>query len=151
MQKKFIAMDELTFLQLEAAGRALKCTAADEVLGLAVQALIEQINKNAVEKSNKVFAEQCEDWQLHPASFEDSNAVFGPPIGKSEDEVASLSAAFIQWGDVPAVLSCWKPTEAQIETIRRTGRLWLAVIGETMPPVCLCSENPLDYEGIELL
>lgn len=144
-------MDEITFLQLEAAGKALKCTAADEVLGLAVQALIEKINNAAVEKSNQVFAEQCEDWQLHPASFEQSNAVFGPPIGKSEEEVASLSAAIIQWGDVPAVLSCWKPTEEQLEAIRRTGRLWLAIMGGTMPPVCLCSENPLAYEGIELL
>jgi hypothetical protein len=44
----------------------------------------------------------------------------------------------------PVVISCWKIEVAELEEIFKTGRIWLTVIGDTMPPVWLEGRRPFD-------
>lgn len=40
------------------------------------------------------------------------------------------------------VISCWKMTREELQTIQKTGRVWLVVLGQTMPPVMILGEKP---------
>lgn len=75
-------------------------------------------------------------------AFDEDNAVLGPPKGKSEEEVHSLSVHKGMMGVSPVVISCWKPTKEELEEINRTGRVWLVVCGNTMPPVMVEGISP---------
>lgn len=78
-----------------------------------------------------------------PSSFAESNCVLGPPEGATEQQIASLSVFRGTLKDTtPIVVSCWKVTQAELEEINRTGRLWLLVIGHTMPPAIVSGTKP---------
>jgi hypothetical protein len=78
-----------------------------------------------------------------PASFDGENAVLGAPGSMSAAECEPLSVRRGVTGEgIPVVVSCWKPTAAELEEINRTGRVWLMVWGVTMPPACVCGERP---------
>lgn len=66
-----------------------------------------------------------------PVTFREANAILGPPAGEEE-------------GVVPLpilrkdgrLVSCWRPSAAELAEILRTGRIWLSVWGDrTQPPV----------------
>lgn len=85
---------------------------------------------------------------MFPASFDESNDALSKPVGMTADECQALSV----WrgpteNGLPVVVSCWKPTAAEIEEIQRTGRIWLMVWGHTMPPVAVCGETPFVKDG----
>lgn len=82
---------------------------------------------------------------MFPASFDESNHVLGKPEDMSHEDCACL-AVFIgeQPNNLPVVVSCWKPTAEELEEINRTGRVWLGIIGHTMPPAWLSGHNPFD-------
>ena len=76
-------------------------------------------------------------------AFDEDNAVLGPPVGCTDQEVYSLSVfRGPNSAGVPVVISCWKPTKEELAEINRTGRVWLVVQGETMPPVHLDGISP---------
>lgn len=72
-----------------------------------------------------------------PAAFEQENAVFDTPEGMSPEEVSPISAWHGLIGDKEFVVTCWKATKEELEEINKTGRVWLLVMGKTMPPVYL--------------
>jgi hypothetical protein len=43
---------------------------------------------------------------------------------------------------VPVVVSCWKVTREELDQIIATGRVWLTVCGETMPPCEVSGTRP---------
>jgi hypothetical protein len=79
-----------------------------------------------------------------PANFDEANGQLGPPEGMSEDECHTLRV----WrgpreGDgAPMVISCWKPTQEELKEIQRTGRVWLWIMGNTMPPAFISGSHP---------
>ena len=82
-----------------------------------------------------------------PTSFDESNMVLNRPPDMTDEQCGPLSV----WvgnvtgpvGDVqPTVVSCYKLTADELEEIRRTGRIWLGVLGNTMPPVWLTTHSP---------
>lgn len=77
------------------------------------------------------------------SGFDQENAVLGAPLGMSADECEPLSVwrGELESG-VPVVISCWKITAEELEEIKRTGRVWLMVMGTTMPPVYLKGVSP---------
>lgn len=84
------------------------------------------------------------------AAFDEDNAVLGPPPGMGEEEVFSLSVFRGPNEDgQPVVVSCWKPTREELEEINRTGRVWLIVMGHTMPPVMLEGIKPFRSAATE--
>lgn len=80
---------------------------------------------------------------MYPSGFDESNAILNPPAGMTADEVAALSIFTGQSADgLPVVITCWKPTLEELLEISETGRVWLTVLGETMPPVALDGFSP---------
>lgn len=81
-----------------------------------------------------------------PTAFDQENCVLSAPPGM-EESVVPLSC----WrgpikGEeaLPCVISCWKPTKEEMAEIQRTGRIWLVILGSTMPPV-----NPQAFSPFE--
>lgn len=77
---------------------------------------------------------------MEACNFEESNQLFGPPKGMTEDEVHTL---YTYKGD-RQVISCWKVTQEELEEIQKTGRVWLIVMGNDMPPVNLSGTFPFE-------
>lgn len=76
-------------------------------------------------------------------AFDEDNCVLGPPPGVSEDDVFSLSVYRGKTDhNQPVVVSCWKPTPEELAEINRTGRVWLMIFGESMPPAMLEGISP---------
>lgn len=76
-----------------------------------------------------------------PASFTESNNFVRAPEGMEED-CEPLSVMQGQVNNYPVVMSCWKLTQEELNEINKTGRVWLLVMGETMPPVKLLGIKP---------
>lgn len=76
-------------------------------------------------------------------SFAESNAVMEKPPDMSAEECAALAVCRTETAEGwPLVISCWKLTKVEQELINQTGRVWLVVVGETMPPVELRVASP---------
>lgn len=71
-------------------------------------------------------------------SFDESNHVLGRPTDMTEAECDPLSV-FV---DGKRVVSCWKLTADELAEVNRTGRVWLMVIGVTMPPALVMGNSP---------
>lgn len=84
---------------------------------------------------------------MEPSSFDESNNVLDRPKGMKEEECGPLSTWHGNWGTLPVVISCWKPTKEELQEINKTGRLWLMVVGHTMSPVALCGMKPSVLEN----
>lgn len=79
-----------------------------------------------------------------PCSFDESNLVLSRPESMGADECEALSVLRTQThSGAPIILSCWKLTTAELAELNRTGRVWLLVYGQTMPPVALTAEKPI--------
>lgn len=89
---------------------------------------------------------------MQAASFPESNHVLDKPPDMSREECDALSVwigpANVKESDksFPVVISCWKLTKEELEEINRTGRVWLYVWGQTMPPVSLAVACPFNRE-----
>lgn len=82
---------------------------------------------------------------MESANFPQSNAHLNSPPGL----VDVCDPVFIHRDvthPISTVISCWKPTQAEIDEIQRTGRVWLRVAGVTMPPVEISGHSPFAKE-----
>lgn len=78
-----------------------------------------------------------------PVGFNEENFLLHPPKG-TEETVEPLSVWIGHTEDgVPLVVSCWKLTIEELETLNRSGRIWLTVMGTGMQPVQLSAFKPL--------
>lgn len=76
-----------------------------------------------------------------PSSFDESNTYLSAPNGMPD--CLPLSC-YIGNDDTkhPVIISCFKLTKEELEEINKTGRVWLTVAGQTMPPVVLSGISP---------
>lgn len=77
---------------------------------------------------------------MSPTGFNDETGVLDAPVQRvgegGADEVMPLSVCQTKTeAGTPVVVSCWRPTQDELNEIARTGRVWLAIMGATMPPV----------------
>lgn len=80
---------------------------------------------------------------MEACSFEESNRVLNRPRGMTAEQCDPLSVWAGECSDgVPRVISCFKLTKEELEEINQTGRVWLFVVGQTMPPVALQTAHP---------
>lgn len=74
---------------------------------------------------------------MTPVAFAEANLELRAPPG-CEGEVATLP---VRRAD-GRLVSCWKPTLAELEEIVTTGLVWLSVWGrETQPPVLVTAHK----------
>lgn len=80
---------------------------------------------------------------MEACSFDESNHVLGRPPGTTAEQCDPLSVWVGKCEDgLPRVISCFKLTKEELQEINRTGRVWLFVMGQTMPPVALQTAHP---------
>lgn len=65
----------------------------------------------------------------------------------TDEECTPLNVCKGYWRDEqgqlnPMVISCWKFTQEELNEINRTKRVWLKVVGATMPPVEIVGIKP---------
>jgi hypothetical protein len=77
------------------------------------------------------------------ANFPESNTVLDKPSDMTHDQCESACVCRTQQEDgTPVVISCWKVTEEELAEIQRTGRVWLMIVGHTMPPAAVMGTSP---------
>lgn len=81
---------------------------------------------------------------MNPVNFKFQNGVLSPPKGM-EEEVVPLPI----FHDGEWTVSCWEVTDAEIEEISKTKRVWLAVQGKTHPPLSIMGLSPLKEQSDE--
>lgn len=71
----------------------------------------------------------------HPSN----NGVLGAPAGWSQAELpcGALPITRTHVGDLPAVVSCWRPSVEELAVLNSGGSIALWVLGASMPPVSL--------------
>lgn len=78
-----------------------------------------------------------------PAGFDEANGILDKPLGMNYDECECLSVLRANYGNgTPVVISCWKLTLEEMAEVQRTGRVWLAIYGVTMPPAIVHGVKP---------
>lgn len=85
---------------------------------------------------------------MQASDFHESNATMDTPRDADPDEVKPLRV----WKGEGAegayqTISCFKPTQDEIDEVQRTGRVWLHILGQGMPPVYLGARNPFTAKG----
>lgn len=60
------------------------------------------------------------------------------------EECNALNVKRFFRGEFCLVVSCWKLTREELEEVNRTGKIWLTVLGASMPPVILDGIKPED-------
>jgi hypothetical protein len=80
-----------------------------------------------------------------PTAFDEENGVLDGPQGTTSDEVGPLSVWRGRFDNgQPCVISCWRPTKEEMEEIQKTGRIWITILGRTMPPILPLGISPFD-------
>lgn len=75
--------------------------------------------------------------------FEESNTLMHPPEGMTADECQVLEVYKGEFEDgKPVVISCWKFTKEELEIVNKTGRIYILVLGESMPPIAPTATDP---------
>lgn len=80
---------------------------------------------------------------MEPTSFDEANTILSPPSGMSLDECSAISA--YKGADCDGrkvVISCYKLESSEVEHLAKGGRLWLHVLGDSMPPVAITTKHP---------
>lgn len=82
---------------------------------------------------------------MEAVSFDQSNGYLSRPSDMTDEECGPLSIARVAYPNgMTGVVSCWKLTVEELAEFQRTGRIWLGVLGGTMPPVWLSAKNPFE-------
>ena len=83
-----------------------------------------------------------------PSGFKESNCVFDKPSNMTYDDCYAIEAlkGTLEGINVPAVITCWKLTQEELDEINKTGRVWLIVYGTGMPPVTISGIKPFRTE-----
>lgn len=85
---------------------------------------------------------------MFPTSFDEAEDVLGRPQGGGHEDVEPLAVCRTYQEDdakTPVVISCWKCTAEELAEINRTGRVWVSVKGQTMPPIAVLGRSPFEY------
>lgn len=78
-----------------------------------------------------------------PVGFEGANFVMLAPASMTPDECSDLPV----FRDPQQIISCWRLSPDEIETINATGVIWLAIIGPGMPPVRVAATGIIQTDG----
>jgi hypothetical protein len=83
---------------------------------------------------------------MQPTDFPESDAELQKPDDMSDDECGRLPVAVgtRHEGKYPCIVSAFKPTDEEIDTLVNGGTIYLHVLGTGMPPVRLSTEIEAD-------
>jgi hypothetical protein len=80
-----------------------------------------------------------------PTTFEGSNFTFTKPKDMTDEQCSDLTVFKGKTEDgFPVIISCWRFSKEDLETIKETGCIYLSINGNCMPPVSLFTESPFE-------
>ncbi len=78
---------------------------------------------------------------MTPVSFPQVNALLNAPVG--QPDVAQLPVARTCHDDgTPAIISCFELSDDELADLVKTKRLWVGIMGHSMPPIALLTKSP---------
>lgn len=87
---------------------------------------------------------------MQPISFPQQNHVLGKPEDMTDDECSPLPTHHynqpIEGKLYPAIISCWKLSPEELEEVQRTGVVWVSILGKTLAPFIVFTQNPFASE-----
>lgn len=85
-----------------------------------------------------------------PARIANCTRVLGAPIGWTPETSGPCRGLPIRDeanGDMPAMVSCWEPTPAELAALNNGGKVYLRIVGAGHPPVMIYALGPADDGG----
>lgn len=81
---------------------------------------------------------------MQPIKFPQANIQYNRPYGMTAEECDPLPACLTgRYEDgLPRIISCFELTPEELVQINQTGKVWLWVTGDAMPPVALTTQDP---------
>ena len=80
---------------------------------------------------------------MKPVDFPEKNFTFTKPSSMTDDQCGSLPVFKGQDANkVPVIISCWELTKDEMDEVAKTGKVYLQIFGNGMPPVYVGAENP---------
>ena len=79
-----------------------------------------------------------------PVSFPESNHVYRNPNGFDTPAFRSPMRIDEDGNQVHTIVSFWKFSKEDLETIEKTGGIYLSVVALKKPPISLATENPFE-------
>lgn len=79
---------------------------------------------------------------MAPQRFPEANGMLGPPAGMPDDQCSTIHVC--KTGEY--IITAWKPTPEELVKLNLGEPVWLYVMGQCMPPVCLVVDNPFEKE-----
>ena len=83
---------------------------------------------------------------MKPIEFPESNIVLNKPDEMTDEECMPLPVCVCRdVDDLPLIISCWKPTPEEWDTLCEQGRIYIAIVSEEYhPPLIVFPGNPFD-------
>ncbi|MBA3900977.1 MAG: hypothetical protein H0X62_12355 [Bacteroidetes bacterium] len=84
---------------------------------------------------------------MKPVEFPQQTVKLGKPQDMTDEQCSSLPVAQIHPnydGQPPQQISCWELSPEDLAEVKRTGKVWLNVIGTTHPPVEITAFSPFN-------
>lgn len=83
---------------------------------------------------------------MKPIEFPEANTVLNKPDEMTDEECMPLPVCVCRDSeDLPLIISCWEPTPEEWDTLRKQGRIYIAIVSEEYhPPLILFPGNPFD-------
>lgn len=84
-----------------------------------------------------------------PTGFTHENVVLAAPPGLEMAGISSLSVhkTVDPVTQLPMAVTCWKMTKSEVDTVTRTGRVWVSLLGPTIPPLLVTGVSPFTNTG----
>lgn len=83
---------------------------------------------------------------MKPIEFPEANTVLNKPDEMTDEECMPLPVCVCRDSeDLPLIISCWEPTAEEWDTLRKQGRIYIAIVSEEYhPPLIVFPGNPFD-------
>lgn len=83
---------------------------------------------------------------MQPIEFPEQNKVFKAPEGMDNCSDLPVCECIDFNFNTPVIISKWKLTPEELQKVNETGEIWLSVVGQGMPPVCLMVDYPFIFK-----
>lgn len=87
---------------------------------------------------------------MQGVDFPQANFTFGKPSSATDEQCGSLRVykgvdRSLDW---PVVVSCWQLSPEELEQVQQTGKIYIRMYTEIIPPIGVDTVNPVGVDGV---
>lgn len=87
-----------------------------------------------------------------PTSFKETNQLLGAGNNPGTGDLPiARSLMDIEGKPVPCIVSCWKLSPEELQRIQETGKVWVTIMGVSMPPIQPMAFHPFEEVGLQAI